>query len=108
VSRYEIKRRTLNLLDSFQWHFLLKTEVVLPWPTGQLPFVVDPATGYTWTTNSSDPNRWWRDWLEANVGQQGWRWQWRTKITPVTEGRDHITIRFRNSKDATAFTLIYG
>jgi len=64
--------------------------------------VLPTDDGWDWTLGttqqemfSADPNDHYRPWMEANVGRQGWDWNWR--IDSV-EG-DTLAIKFRRSKE---------
>ena len=103
MARQEIKRRTANLVSNLQWRYWLQTEVSVLWPRGWTP---QDHLGNSSLT--SDPNEWYREWLETNVGRQGWAWDWR--IGPIVEvsdevGRDTIRIKFRKAEAATMFAL---
>jgi len=106
MARQEIVKRTANLVKILQWRYWLRTEVVVTWPQGWTP---QDHLGNS--AESADPNVWYREWLETNVGSQGWAWDWRiNKVyvpdnNPLIEVRDSLKIKFRKSADATAFAL---
>jgi len=56
---------------------------------------------------SSDPNEHFREWLESNVGKQGWDWDWR--VGP-TSSPDEVWIKFRkpHADAAMLFQLTYS
>jgi hypothetical protein len=99
MARQEIVKRTANLVKILQWRYWLKTEVVVDWPQGWTP---QDHLGNS--SNSSDPNEWYREWLETNVGSQGWTWDWRSEMLHP-EVRDVLIVKFRKATDATAFAL---
>jgi hypothetical protein len=102
MARQEIKKRTANLISVCQWRYWLRTEVVVNWPQGWTP---QDHLGNS--SNSSDPNVWYRAWLETNVGPQGWTWDWRIKndMSYYSDSVDQLIIKFRKPVDATAFAL---
>ena len=105
MAKQEIKKRTANLVSVCQWRYWLRTEVEVAWPNGWTP---QDHLGNS--AQSADPNEWYREWLEANVGQQGWSWDWRIGRTHADEQgwfefKDTLKIKFRDAKSATAFAL---
>lgn len=54
---YQLKAQRFKLW----WKWVPGEVVAVPWPD---------------TEESSDPNETYRPFLEANVGRQGWDWQW--------------------------------
>ena len=99
MAKQEIKKRTANLISICQWQYWLRTEIVVNWPHGWTP---QDHLGNS--ALSSDPNEWYREWLETNVGRQGWSWDWRsTMLHP--EVHDALVIKFRRAEDATMFAL---
>jgi len=102
MAKVEIKKRTANLVSVCQWRYWLRTEVVVNWPSGWTP---QDHLGNS--SNSSDPNAWYREWLETNVGAQGWAWDWRSEIRHP-EVRDVLIIKFRKSEHATMFALKFS
>lgn len=98
MAKIEIKKRTLNFIDELKWRYLLRTEIIVPWPAGY----VGPDRAY-----SADPNRWWRSWLEENVGKQGKTWNWRAHYGTDTS-IDRLILRFRYEKDAVSFLITHG
>ena len=109
MAKQEIVKRTANLVKIVKWRYWLRTEVVVKWPVGWTK--IDHLGNQS---ESSDPNVWYRDWLEANVGSQGWAWDWRIGKTyvpdnnPLIEIRDTLRIKFRKPQDATMFTLMFA
>lgn len=102
MAKQEIKKRTANLVSVCQWRYWLRTEIVVDWPSGWTP---QDHLGNN--AQSADPNEWYREWLEANVGKQGWAWDWRSeRLHP--EVRDMLIIKFRKPESATMFALKYS
>lgn len=113
--KHEIVTKTLNPIKNIQWNHLLKTSIVINWPTGWTR--AEPAAGGGFIqTESSDPNDHYRPWLESNVGRQGWEWDWRmvefpNKIAsdkPIAPELDRLEIKFRNPEHATLFALTWS
>lgn len=102
MAKWEMIQRTANLFRIWQWR-RLKTQIVVKWPRGWA-VLHDDGQGGKVSTQSSDPNDFWRVWLETNVGKQGWQWEWRIHNT----GDDLLAIRFRKPEDATLFALKYS
>lgn len=108
MAKQEIKKRTANLVSVCQWRYWLRTEVEVAWPNGWTP---QDHLGNS--AQSADPNTWYREWLEANVGRQGWSWDWRIGRTHTDEQgwfefKDTLKIKFRDAKSATAFALKFA
>ena len=109
MAKQEIVKRTANLIKIAQWRWWLRTEVEVKWPVGWTK--IDHLGNQT---ESSNPNTWYRDWLETNVGPQGWAWDWRIgKIyihdnNPLVDVRDSLKIKFRKPQDATMFALRFA
>lgn len=98
MAKVEIKKRTANLISVCQWRWWLRTEIVVDWPSGWTP---QDHLGNS--ALSADPNEWYREWLEANVGRQGWAWDWRI----YSNSTDQLCIKFRRAEDATMFVMRY-
>lgn len=96
VAKQEIKKRTANLFRICQWKFWLRQEVTIPWPRGTLPDS---------NISSSDPNEFYRYWLEANVGRQGWEWDWRVGSKIDGDNWGSLLLKFRDPKHATLFVM---
>lgn len=58
-----------------------------------------PVTG-----KSADPNFFFRDWLEKNVGHQEKDWDW--CVDSKKMGGDSLRISFKDKKDAIIFLLV--
>lgn len=108
MAKQEIVKRTANIFRIFQWRYCLKHEIEIPWPSGWTP---QDHLGNS--SQSSDPNEWYREWLEKNVGSQGWAWDWRIAEPVPNENADgtinetRLTLRFRKESAAVLFTLKY-
>ena len=102
MAKQEIVKRTANLVKIAQWRYWLRTEIIVDWPRGWSK--IDHLGNQV---ESSDPNTWYRDWLETNVGRQGWAWDWRVSMVHP-EVRDVLKIKFRRPQDATAFALMFA
>ena len=106
MAKQEMTKRTANPIKNAVWRLRLKHEITIPWPTGWTP---QDHLGNS--SNSSDPNEWYRDWLEHQVGRQGWAWDWRVGQThiprdnPLIEVRDTLKIRFHKEEHAVLFAL---
>lgn len=78
------------------------TEIEVPWPRGWLVLETSDD-GSTLAVETSDPNDHYRPWLEANVGRQGWDWDWRIGVVAAqTEVQDTLVIKFRRKKEKYA------
>ena len=77
--------------------------ISVQWPRGNIvvndedPRWVD-CGGAVWVDLgfSADPNDHYRPWLEANVGRQGWDWNWGMANNDATQ--DRLTIKIRQKK----------
>jgi len=117
MAQFELHVR-LGVVGDLRWRMLQGGEVSVKWPMGEC--VVSPDhPRWDWTigpphyiVNSADPNDHYRPWLEANVGKQGWDWEW--KLVPAEPGcyspGDRVLIRVRKSKSHTlsAMALMWG
>ena len=102
----------LNIKDKLWWRFMPGAVINVTWPRGDI--VVDhndprwqDMGGAVWVNLgfSADPNDHYRPWLEANVGRQGWDWNWGMGGHDVAENRLTIKIRQKYSKYATIAAL---
>jgi hypothetical protein len=106
VAKFEIKKRTLNIVSILQQTLLLKSHVTVPLHCEIIALHNNPKTGaYMRIVQSVDPNVKWRAWLEENVGNQGWEWDWKY---PNNDTEATITIMFRRATDATVFAITHG
>ena len=75
--------------------------IKVKWPVGNV-IVLPTDDGFDWAVGttpqeifSADPNDHYRPWLEANVGRQGWDWNWRIAST---DG-NILAIKFRRGRE---------
>lgn len=111
MAKWEIHLRTANVLWNLRWRYWLKSEVIIDWPSGWAP-LDDSGELHA---NSSDPNTWYRWWLEKHVGRQRLTWDWKMQIGSNTHvvGYEHLyndklILKFRNPAHATMFALKYA
>lgn len=105
--KQHIKFLQLNQFGKWLWwRFMPGTVIKVQWPVGKVVVLSDPG-GWDWIVGSSpretfsaDPNDYYRPWLEANVGQQGWDWDWRLTDNDIAENQ--LTIKFRKSRTSWA------
>lgn len=104
MAKQEIVARTLHPLKNIWWKWVPGTKITVAWPGGQ-PRLVPVPGGWSTSIDSSDPNDHFREWLETNVGRQGWDWDWR-----LGPGIDDLEIKFRLGRRqfATAFELVFA
>lgn len=114
MAKIEIMKRTANPYRILIWRYRLKTSITLNWPHGWV-VLHDDGTGGITSIESSDPNDFYRQWLEKNAGRQGWDWEWRIKETDVEYTArilifkiDMLEVRFRDANVATMFALKYS
>jgi hypothetical protein len=89
----------LNIKEQLWWRFMPGVVINVKWPKGEIK--VGPGHRDGWSgigpeyeyVESADPNDHYRPWMEANVGQQGWDWNWGMAGTDVSENRLTIKIR---------------
>lgn len=103
--KWEIHYR-FGPLQALWWRFMPGTVIKVKWPVGNV-IVLPTDDGWDWTIGttrqeifSADPNEHYRPWMEANVGKQGWDWNWRLTDNDAAENR--LTIKFRRSKASLA------
>ena len=97
----------LNIVQKLWWRFMPGVVINVKWPKGQIK--VGPSHKLGWNgigdyyeyAESSDPNDHYRPWMEKNVGQQGWDWNWGMANNDATENRLTIKIRRKHAKYAT-------
>jgi hypothetical protein len=117
MAKQEIVKRTADPLRNLWWRFMPGAKITVAWPTGWTVPEPAPGGGFN-STKSADPNDHFRPWLEANVGRQGWDWDWRMGPTtgamggvgkPTIFTGDYLVIKFRRGREkyATMFTLIW-
>lgn len=71
------------------WWLNFGESIMVTWPRGQ------------------DVNDGWRNWLEANVGRQGFDWNWRPHYPENLSGGFLIEIKFRKKMYASQFLLLF-
>lgn len=99
-------QKTFGFVEKLWWRFMPGATASVPWPTGMV--AVDPQDeAYDWfaenayqETFSADPNEHYRPWLEANVGRQGWDWNWRVSCNDIEN--NPLIIKFRRGKEQWA------
>lgn len=96
----------ISFIETLWWRFMPGVTIKVKWPVGNV-IVLPTDDGWDWTLGatrqeifSADPNDHYRPWLEANVGRQGWDWNWRLTDNDVAE--NILTIKFRRSKEQWA------
>ena len=94
----------LNILQKLWWRFVPGVVVNVKWPKGWVVLHEAPD-GSCVSTESADPNDHYRPWLEANVGRQGWDWNWGMADRDATLNRLTIKIRQKYAKYATIAAL---
>lgn len=117
MAKEEIVKRTLHPLKNLWWKFMPGTKITVEWPTGWTRPVSAAGGGYI-QVESADPNDHFRPWLETNVGQQGWDWDWRLGPIIGAQGTgagtlligDYLVIKFRKGREkyATMFELLFN
>lgn len=93
------------------WHHIPGVTIKVKWPVGEI--VVDhndprwyDLGGAVWVKfESADPNDHYRLWMEENVGQQGWDWNWDLKDNDVAENCLTIRLRKKHEKQATVIAM---
>lgn len=80
----------MSLFESLWWRFMPGVTITVRWPRG---------------VESSDPNHYYRPWLEQHVGRQGWDWDWRLFGNNVAEDCLTIKVRRPHAKYATIASI---
>lgn len=96
----------LNLKEKLWWRFMPGVVINVKWPKGQIK--VGPSHRDGWSgygpefeyVDSADPNDHYRPWMEANVGRQGWDWNWGMANNDVSANR--LTIKFQKKHKEAA------
>lgn len=111
VSKYEIKKLFfwrkdhwmpcgLNIKEQLWWRFMPGVVINVKWPSGEIRIRQEKSD--TWDyIRSADPNDHYRPWMEANIGRQGWDWDWGMANTDVSDNRLTIKIRQKYAEYAT-------
>lgn len=103
MARDEIVKFTANPLRAAWWHLMPGKKITVRWPIGWTK--PEPAAGGGFIQyESADPNDHYRPWLEKNVGEQGWDWDWR-----LGPGVDDLVIKFRKGRERyiTMFIMVF-
>ena len=105
MAKWEIHYRA-GPIASLWWRFMPGVTIKVKWPVGNV-IVLPTDDGWDWMLGtprqeifSADPNDHYRPWMEANVGRQGWDWNWRLTDNDLAE--NILTIKFRRSKASLA------
>lgn len=103
LSSFSIGYEATKLKHKLWWKLMPGSEIVVRWPVG-------------WTDSdrlgnqiqSADPNDHYRPWMEANVGQQCWDWDW--NIKHITDQDAALIIKFRlgRRKEAMQAKFMWG
>ncbi len=101
MAKWEIHYR-VGFINRLWWRYMPGTEIEVLWPRGWTE--PEPAAGGGFIQiESTDPNDHFRPWLEANVGRQGWDWDWRIgQVAAETDVQDTLIIKFRRKKEKYA------
>ena len=94
----------LNIFQKAWWYIVPGVVINVPWPRGWVVLYEDPD-GSKVSAQSADPNDHYRPWLEANVGRQGWDWNWGMADRDATDNRLTIKIRQKYAEYATIAML---
>ncbi len=86
---------SLKFVNKIWWLLMPGVTVKVKWPAGWV-VLHESTDGSRVSVDSADPNDHYRPWMEANVGRQGWDWDWTMMDNDVTENR--LTIKFRRAK----------
>ena len=98
AARPRYKGLNMGWWDQLWWRFMPGVVVKVRWPRGWV-VLHDSGDGSCVSTESADPNDHYRPWLEANVGRQGWDWNWRLDDDIM---EDQLTIKFRRRHEKYA------
>lgn len=98
--------RQLRFIETLWWRWMPGVTIKVKWPVGNV-IVLPTDDGFDWAVGttpqeifSADPNDHYRPWMEANVGRQGWDWNWRLTDNDVAE--NILTIKFRRGREQWA------
>lgn len=94
----------LNIWQQLWWRFVPGTIINVRWPVGWVVLHENPD-GSAVSANSADPNDHYRPWMEANIGKQGWDWNWGMADRDATDNRLTIKIRRQHEKYATIIAM---
>ena len=99
--KLNILNKSTRLWRRVWWNFFPGPIVQLSWPRGWTKI---NSLGIQY--ESSDPNVHWRPWLEANIGRQGWDWDWRINFRDINS--IHLKVHKKHSNTLSLFLLKYG
>jgi hypothetical protein len=97
----------LNIKEKLWWRFMPGVIINVKWPQGWAILHDDGEGGQT-SVMSADPNDHYRPWMEANVGQQGWDWNWGMANNDVSDNRLTIKIRQRHQDCAIIAKIMWS
>jgi hypothetical protein len=95
----------LNIVEQLWWRFMPGVVVTVRWPIGWVSLENDSQSDQTFTARSADPNDHYRPWMEANVGRQGWDWDWGMANNDARNDTLTIKIRQKHAAHATIIAL---
>jgi len=95
IQRINPWRTTRHLWYRIWWRVMPGQVIDVAWPVG---WTEPDHFGTSW--ESADPNDHYRPWMEANVGQQGWDWNWDVLLN--SDGSSRVLIKFRKGKESEA------
>jgi len=77
------------------------------WPVGEIRIRQEASDIWDYV-QSADPNDHYRPWMEANVGRQGWDWNWGMANNDVSDNRLTIKIRQKHQDCAIIAKLMWS
>lgn len=103
----------LNIWQKLWWRFVPGEVINVKWPRGDIvagpgpedPLWYDLGGAAYIRFYSADPNDHYRPWLEANIGRQGWDWNWGMAARDALDDRLTIKIRRKHAVYATMLAL---
>lgn len=105
-------KASMKFINRLWWRFMPGVTVKVKWPSGNI--VVDhndsrwqDMGGAVWADLgfSSDPNDHYRPWMEANIGRQGWDWDWTMADNDVAANQLTIKVRRKYQDHAIMLAL---
>lgn len=98
----------LNFREKLWWRFMPGVVINVKWPNG--PVIKEFMDQYRTDEQllSADPNDHYRPWMETNVGQQKWDWDWGMANNDVSDNRLTIKIRQKHSECAIIAKLMWS